>query len=66
MSPQSREHGFYGLIKRLRQDQIGDSIKTIGDTKLNCKIINKKTSLFFNDKEILIVACYDVIKKLSK
>ena len=29
-------------------------------------IINIKKPSFFNDKEILLVACYDVIMKLSK
>ena len=30
------------------------------------KTINGKKSLFFNDKEILIVSCYDIIMKLSE
>ena len=30
------------------------------------KTINGKKSLFYNDKEILIVSCYDIIMKLSE
>ena len=34
--------------------------------KWNDKIINRKEHLFFNDKEILLVVCYDIIMKLSE
>jgi hypothetical protein len=39
---------------------------TQSNQKWNDKIINGKKSLFSNDKEIVLVSCYDIIIKLSK
>ena len=38
-------------------------MKTQSKQKWNDKTINGKKSLFFNDKEILHVSCYDIIMK---
>ena len=41
-------------------------LKTQSKQKWNDKNINGKKSLFFNDKEILLLSCYDIIMKHSE
>ena len=41
-------------------------LKTLSKQKWNYEIINRKTSLSFNNKENLLVSCYDIIMELRE
>ena len=41
-------------------------MKTLSKQKLNYEIINRKKSLSFNNKENLLVSCYDIIMELRE
>ena len=59
-SPQSREHCFYGL--KNKGYKIGPDWRLYQNKSVIIKPLNRKKSSFFNDKEILSFACYDIIK----
>ena len=57
---QSREHCFYGLIKSC--NKTGSDWRLYQNKSVIIKPLNRKKSSFFNDKEILSFASYDIIK----